>query len=306
MKNFADRLLKEIERMENPSCIGLDPRVEDIPAFIKKQSPKKHSKTKKAIARSFFIFNKMIIDATFDIVPAYKPQIAFYEKYGSEGVKAFEKTVNYLKKKNKIVIEDAKRSDIGPTAEAYAEGHLSKKGFDVDAITINPYLGTDSLKPFIEKAKKYGKGLFVLVKTSNPCSGDLQDKTLKNNRKLYEVVGQLVHKCGKGTEGKRGYSIVGAVVGATYPQQAKVLRKIMPKSIILVPGYGAQGGKAKQVILNFNKDGQGAIVNNARGIIFAYKQEPYKSKFNSKEFHLAAREAAILMKKDLLEALKHL
>ena len=305
MKNFADRLLDEIERFQNPSCIGLDPRIEDIPDFIKKENERKYNETKEAVARSFFDFNKMIIDATFDIVPAYKPQIAFYEKYGSEGVKAFEDTVNYLKKKNKIVIEDAKRSDIGPTAEAYAQGHLNPEGFDVDAITVNPYLGIDGVKPFIDEAIKYGKGIFVLVKTSNPSSGDFQDRILENGKRLYEVVGEMVQKWGAGTEGERGYQIVGAVVGATYPEQAKVLRKIMPKSIILVPGYGAQGGGAGEAIPNFNEDGRGAIVNSARGIIFAYKADLYKNKFKPEEFHLAAREAAISMKKDLLEAFKN-
>lgn len=304
MKNFADRLLEAIEKMENPSCIGLDPRIEDIPNFIRKENKRKYKDIKKAIARSFFDFNKMIIDATFDIVPAYKPQIAFYEKYGSEGVKALEDTVNYLKKKNKIVFVDAKRNDIGSTAEAYSSAFLSPSGFDVDALTVNPYLGIDGVKPFIEDAIKYGKGIFVLVKTSNPSSGDFQDKMLKNGKRLYEVVGKLVQKWGEGTEGKREYGIVGAVVGATYPNQAKILRKIMPKSIILVPGYGAQGGGARGAILNFNKDGQGAIVNNARGIIFAWKKEPYKNKFKPEEFHLAAREAALAMKKDLLQAFK--
>lgn len=298
MKNFADRLLEAIEEMRNPSCIGLDPRIEDIPDFIK------YENTKEVIARSLFDFNKMIIDATFDVVPVFKVQIAFYEKYGSQGVKVFEDTVNYLKKKGKIVIEDAKRNDIGPTAEAYAQGHLSKEGFDIDAITVNPYLGIDGVKPFIDIAKENGKGIFVLVKTSNPSSGDFQDKILENGQRLYEAVGKMVNQWGEGTEGERGYGIVGGVVGATYPEQAKVLREIMPKSIFLVPGYGAQGGEAKDIIFNF-KGGQGAIVNNARGIIFAYKNEPYKSKFKPEEFHLAAREAAITMKKDLLQALKN-
>lgn len=293
MKNFADRLLEAIEKMGNPGCIGLDTRIEDIPDFLKKQE----------IANSFFDFNKMIIDATDDIVPAFKIQIAFYEKYKTEGIRAFEKTINYLKEKNKIVFVDAKRNDIGPTAEAYSSAFLSPSGFDVDAITVNPYLGIDGVKPFIDDAKKYQKGIFVLVKTSNPSSGDFQDRILENGERLYEAVGKLVQEWGQGTEGERGYVAVGAVVGATYPEQAKVLRKIMPKSIILVPGYGAQGGGARGAALNFNEDGQGAIVHSARGIIFAYKDELYKSKFKSEEFHLAAREAAISMKKDLLEAL---
>jgi len=302
MKNFADKLLEAIEKTENPSCIGLDPRIEDIPDFIKKENERKYKNSKEAIAESLFDFNKMIIDATFDLVPAYKIQIAFYEKYGSEGIKAFEETINYLKEKDKIIIDDAKRADIGPTAEAYACGHLSKEGFDADAITVNPYLGIDGVKPFIDEAKKNGKGVFVLVKTSNPSSSDFQDKILEDRKRLYELVGELVQEWNKETEGERRYGIVGAVVGATYPQEAKVLREIMPKSIILVPGYGAQGGKGKDVIFNFNQGIYGAIVNNSRGIIFAYKNEPYKDNFKPEEFHLAARAAVLDMKKDLLQA----
>jgi orotidine-5'-phosphate decarboxylase len=304
IKNFADRLLEAIKTMENPSCVGLDPRIEDIPDFIKEENEQKYENIKEATARSLFDFNKMIIDATFDIVPVFKPQVAFYEKYGSEGIKAFEDTISYLKEKRRIVIEDAKRNDIGPTAEAYASGHLSKEGFDVDAITVNPYLGIDGIQPFINEAKKDGKGIFVLVKTSNPSSGDFQDKMLNNGKRLYEIVGQQVNQWGKETEGNEGYGIVGVVVGATYPREARDLRKIMSKSIFLVPGYGTQGGRAKDIIFNFNKDSRGAIVNNARGIIFAYKNEPYKSNFKPKEFHLAARKAALEMEKDLSRTLK--
>jgi orotidine-5'-phosphate decarboxylase len=295
-KNFANKLLEEIERFENPSCIGLDPRIEDIPDSIKGRN----------ITKVFFDFNKMIIDSTYDIVPAFKIQIAFYEKYKIEGIKAFEKTINYLKRKNKIVIVDAKRNDIGPTAEAYSTAFLSPEGFDADAITINPYLGIDGVKPFVDDAIKYGKGIFILVKTSNPSSDEIQNKILKNGQRLYEAVAELVNKWGKGTEGKNGYQIVGAVVGATYPKEANFLRKIMPKSIFLVPGYGAQGGKAEDVVVNFNKDGKGAIINNSRGIIFAYKDEPYRTKFKSRNFHLAAREAAIKMRDNLLQVLRKL
>lgn len=293
VKNFADKLLRAIEEMENPSCIGLDPRIEDIPDFLKRQN----------VAKTLFEFNKMIIDATYDIVPAFKIQMAFYEKSKSKGIKALEKTVNYLKKKGKIIIIDAKRSDIGPTAQAYAEAFLNSEGFDADALTVNPYFGIDSIKPFIDEARKYGKGIFVLVKTSNPSSGDFQDKMLKNGQRLCELVARKVDKWGKGTEGEKGYQIVGAVVGATYPQEAKKLRKIMPKSIFLVPGYGVQGGRATDVVVNFNSDSQGAIINNSRGIIFAFKNEPYKTKFKLKDFHLAAREAALKMKEDLNLAL---
>ena len=304
IKNFADKLLEEIERFENPSCIGLDPRIGSIPDFIKKENKRKYKNIKKAYANSLFNFNKMIVDATFDIVPAFKIQIAFYEKYGSEGIRVFEKTISYLKGKKKIVIVDAKRSDIGPTAEAYAKAFLSKEGFNVDALTVNPYLGIDGLEPFIKEAKKNGKGIFVLVKTSNPSSGDFQEKILKDGKKLYEVIGAKVNEWNKGTEGERKYGIVGAVVGATYPKEAKVLREIMPKSIFLVPGYGAQGGRANDIVFNFNQDGEGAIVHSARGIIFAYKNDPYKNRFGARKFHLAAREAAMKMKEDLSQVLK--
>lgn len=303
MKNFADKLLEAIEKTENPSCIGLDPRIEDIPDFIKKENERKYKNFREVIAWSLFDFNKMIIDATFDLVPVYKIQIAFYEKYSSEGIKAFENTINYLKEKDKIIIDDAKRSDIGPTAEAYAYAHLSKEGFDADAITVNPYLGIDGIRPFIDEAERNGKGVFILVKTSNPSSGDLQDKILESGERLYELVGKLVQEWNRGKEGERGYGIVGAVIGATYPKEAKILREIMPKSIILVPGYGSQGGKAKDIIFNFNQGIYGAIVNNSREIIFAYKNEPYKDKFRPEEFHLAARAATLEMKKDLLQSL---
>ncbi|MBT9174072.1 MAG: Orotidine 5'-phosphate decarboxylase [Syntrophomonadaceae bacterium] len=295
VKNFADKLLEATEKMKNPSCIGLDPRIEDIPDFLKGGD----------ITETFFDFNKMIIDATYDIVPAFKVQIAFYEKYKVEGIKAFEKTINYLKKKNKIVIVDAKRNDIGPTAEAYSSAYLSPEGFDVDALTANPYFGIDGLKPFIDDAIKYGKGIFVLVKTSNPSSREFQDQTLKSGKKLYELIGEKVNEWGKNTKGETGYQIVGTIVGATYPKELKSLRKVMPQSIFLVPGYGAQGGTIKDIIFAFNKDGEGAIVNNSRGIIFAWKNESYSKRFRPREFHLAAREAALAMKKELLSALSN-
>ena len=303
MKNFADRLFEEIEKFGNPICLGLDPRIEDIPDFIRKENEKKYKNEKETISRSLFDFNKKIIDSTLDLVPVYKIQIAFYEQYGVEGIRAFEETISYLKSKNKIVIEDGKRNDIGSTSQAYATGHLSPDGFDVDAITVNPYLGIDGIKPFIDEAIKFGKGIFVLVKTSNPSSGDFQDKILENSQRLYEVVGEKVDEWGKGTAGERGYQIVGAVVGATYPDEARILRKAMRKSIFLVPGYGAQGAKAEDIISNFNEDGRGAIIHNARGIIFAYKNEPYKNKFKAEEFDLAAREAVLIMKNDLTRVL---
>ncbi len=294
-ENFADKLLKEISIFQNPTCIGLDPRIEDIPYFLRKPEER--------IDKIFFKFNKMIIDATFDIVPAFKLQMAFYEKYKEKGIRALENTIFYLRKKQKIIIIDGKRNDIGSTAEAYADAFLTKQGFDADAITINPYLGSDGIKPFIERAVKEGKGIFVLVKTSNPSSGEFQNKLLKNGKRLYEAVAKKVDQWGQGTKGKNGYQIVGAVVGATYKKEAMILRKIMPKSPFLVPGYGAQGGKAKDVVVNFDQNKQGAIVNNSREIIFAWKNSPYKEEFGPQKFDRAARQATIKMKKDLLSAL---
>lgn len=308
MENFADRLLEAIEKKQNPSVVGLDPRLKQIPSFIKEEQVAKSGRTFEAAANSIFEFNKKIIDAVKDTVPAVKPQMAFYENYGAHGVRAFQQTVEYAKKAGLLVIEDAKRSDIGSTAQAYADGHLGrvdlfgeeKPGHDVDCMTVNAFLGTDGVQPFIDMIKKYGKGIFVLAKTSNPSSGEIQD--LKTEGKtIYEVMGELVNKWGEGTEGSRGYSSVGAVVGATYPEQAVTLRKLMAKSIFLVPGYGAQGGGADDVVPSFNKDGFGAIVNSSRGIIFAYEKS---EKFKEDKFELASRQAAGDMKESITKALK--
>ena len=294
MANFADRLIKEIEKYQNPSSIGLDSDFERLPKFLRK----------KRVSQAIFLFNKAIIDSTFDIVPAYKIQIAFYEKYKLEGLKAFEKTISYLKDKKKIVIVDAKRGDIDHTAKAYSFSYLSPQGFDADAITLNPYLGRDSILPFLEDAKKYQKGIFILVKTSNPSSKEIQNQKLKNGREVYQIVAKIVKKLGEGTEGKFGYQIVGAVVGATFKKEMKILRKILPKNIFLVPGFQTQGGKAKDVILAFNKDKRGALINNSRGIIFAFKNEDLKRKFGEKKFYLAARYSALKMKEELNSVLK--
>ena len=305
MDNFADRLLKAIEEKQNPAVVGLDPRLEQIPQFIKDDMTDKYGKTFEAAAQSFLIFNKKIIDAVKDVVPAVKPQIAFYEKYLSPGIKAFEETVKYARSKGLLVVCDGKRNDIGSTAGAYSQAHLGKvdlfgdkvSSFDVDCITVNPYLGIDGVAPFVEDIKAHGKGVFVLVKTSNPSSGDFQDLE-SSGKKMYVIVGDLVNKWNQETIGERGYGSVGAVVGATYPEQAVVLRKIMPKSIFLVPGYGAQGGGADDTIPCFNPDGYGAIVNSSRGIIFAYE------KLNrEQDFDIASQEAAISMKNSLNKSL---
>jgi len=311
--NYADRLLTEIKRKQNPSVIGLDPRIASIPAHIRKQCTTKYGNTNKAVAEAFIIFNKALIDATHDIVPAYKPQIAFYEKYGADGVRAFHETVAYAKSKGCLAIEDGKRNDIGSTAQAYAEGHLGDvelcdgsvaKNFDVDCITVNPYLGSDGVLPFIEQCKKHGKGVYVLVKTSNPSSGELQDKKLVDGNVVYETMAEVVNNWNQETVGELGYGSIGAVVGATYPEQAAILRRLMPNNIFLVPGYGAQGGGADGVVPCFNDDGQGAIVNSSRGVIFAYKSDRWKDKFNDQTFAQAARAEAIRMRDDIVGALK--
>ena len=253
------------------------------------------------------------MDAIYELVPAVKPQIAMYEQFGLPGLSAFYKTVQYCKEKGLVVIGDIKRGDIGSTSEAYAVGHLGKVqvgsksyyGFDEDFVTVNPYLGSDGVNPFIKVCKEEKKGIFVLVKTSNPSSGEFQDRQIADagNRPLYEVVGEQVAKWGETHMGDT-YSYVGAVVGATYPEMGKVLRKIMPKSYILVPGYGAQGGKGADLVHFFNEDGLGAIINSSRGIIAAYQQEKY-ARFGAENFADASRAAVLDMKEDIEQALQN-
>ena len=310
IQNAADRLIQKINDKKNPSVVGLDPVLENIPNFIKK---KHKGNSFKAVRDIIIEFNKGIIDAIVDIVPAVKPQIAFYEKYGSQGIIAFEKTVEYAKKQGLFVVGDCKRNDIGSTATAYAEAYLGeanlangtkKQAFDIDYLTVTPYLGSDGINPFIRICESNAKGIFILVKTSNPSSKEFQDKTIKNGDKLYEQVAKYVNKAGKTTIGETGYSSIGAVVGATYPKIAQKLRKIMPKAIFLVPGYGAQGGSAADIVPCFNKDGLGAIVNSSRGILYAYQNKKYSKQFSEKQFAKAAKQAAIDMQNDITKALK--
>lgn len=309
MKHFADRLIEAVKAKGNPICVGLDPRFEQIPAFIKQHVIKEHEGLPlKLAALCILEFNKGIIDAVADIVPVVKPQIAFYEVFGSDGIWAYQETLKYAKQKGLLTIADAKRNDIGTTAEAYAQAFLGEvkvfEGedevimpvFDADSITVNAYLGYDGIKPFISEGVKYGKGIFALVKTSNPSSVDIQDLEIKTGETVYEIMGHLLDSWGTDCVGESGYNLVGAVIGATFPKQAEVLRKIMPKSIFLVPGYGAQGGAAADVVPCFNKDGLGAIVNNSRGIIFAYEKMP---EFGEKGYADAARKACLKMKEDL-------
>lgn len=304
---IIDKLIDRIRETGNPTVVGLDPRLNYIPAFITDKYYAKYGYTPKAAAKSMYKFNKYIIDAVYDIVPAVKPQIAMYERYGLEGLKAYVKTCDYAKTKGLIVIGDIKRSDIASTAEAYSDGHIGRvkigeeeySGFTQDFITLNPYLGSDSITPFLEDCKKYEKGLFVLAKTSNPNSGEIQD-LLADGVPVYEKVGALIEKWGSELIGQYGFSSVGAVVGATHPEQAKRLREVMPHTFFLVPGYGAQGGKAEDLAVCFNKEGLGAIVNSSRGIIAAHMKDQYKNCFaDERNFAQAARQACIDMKNDL-------
>ena len=315
---IADRLLDEIDRKRNPCVVGLDPVIEKIPRQLLKGD------SFSDIAQAFARFNIGIIDAIADLVPAVKPQVAFYESYGFEGFKAFKDTVDYARSKGLIVIEDGKRNDIGSTSRAYSDGHLGRVGplsskkpsLDVDLLTVNPYLGSDGLTPFVDVCREYGKGIFILVKTSNPSSGELQDRSVTitdaeltelralgidlkvNQTEMYNLVGLQVNRYAQQLKGKRGYSSIGAVVGATYPAQAEILRKIMPDSIFLVPGYGMQGASAKDLVNCFNDDGYGAIVNSSRGIIYAYEKHEEPERFAEH-----AREATISMIKDITSAL---
>ncbi len=305
---MINKLIKKIQANKAPIVVGLDPMLSYIPDHLKENAYKEYGQTLQGAAEAIWQFNKAIVDATYDLIPAVKPQIAMYEQFGIEGLIAFKKTVDYCKEKDLVVIGDIKRGDIGSTSSAYAVGHLGKvrvgektyAPFDEDFITVNPYLGSDGVLPFLDVCKDEQKGLFILVKTSNPSSGEFQDQLI-GNRPLYEVVGEKVASWAEMHMGG-DYSYIGAVVGATYPEMGKVLRSIMPKSYILVPGYGAQGGKAEDLVHYFNKDGLGAIVNSSRGIIAAYTQPAYE-KFSPVNFADASRQAVIDMREDINRAL---
>ncbi|MDE6404463.1 MAG: orotidine-5'-phosphate decarboxylase [Lachnospiraceae bacterium] len=312
---MINTLTEKIKKLEAPIVVGLDPTMKFVPEHIRKQAFAEYGETMKGAAEAIWLFNKGIVDAVYDLVPAVKPQIAMYEQFGVEGMHAFQKTVAYCKEKGLVVIGDIKRGDIGSTSDAYAVGHLGQvqvgdtvcRGFDEDFATINPYLGSDGVKPFIEVCKKEKKGLFILVKTSNPSSGEFQDRLVlpegstdaSKARPLYEVVGEKVAEWAADHMGET-YSYIGAVVGATYPEMGEVLRRIMPKSYILVPGYGAQGGRGKDLKHFFNEDGLGAIINSSRGIIAAYQQEAY-AKYGAENYADASRAAVLDMKEDIRE-----
>ena len=310
---MIQKLISKIEKTHAPIVVGLDPMLNYIPKQIQEKAFKEYGETLKGAGEAIWQYNREIIDHVYDLIPAVKPQIAMYEQFGIEGLIAFKKTVDYCKEKDLVVIGDVKRGDIGSTSEAYAVGHLGKVqvgshsyyGFDEDFATVNPYLGSDGIKPFIKVCQEEKKGLFILVKTSNPSSGEFQDRKLADadNRPLYEIVGEQVARWGEEHMGD-DYSYIGAVVGATYPEMGKTLRKIMPKSYILVPGYGAQGGKGADLVHFFNEDGLGAIINSSRGIIAAYQQEKYEA-YGEANFAEASRKAVEDMKADIEQVLNN-
>ncbi len=306
--NAIDNLIEKIKKTNNPTVMGLDPRYEMLPKCVTNKYPQNLEGVSKAIIE----FNKALIDATYDIIPAIKPQIAFYEMYGIPGMESFKETCRYAKEKGMIVIADIKRGDIGSTATGYSNAFLGKTKigeeeqsiYDVDFVTVNPYMGTDCVKPFIEDCKKYDKGIFILAKTSNPSSGELQDLKLENQKEVYIQIAELVEKWGEELRGKYQYSSVAAVVGATYPEQLKQIRKVAPHTYFLIPGYGAQGGKANDIALGFDSNGLGGIVNASRSLMCAYKSENWKNQVTEEEYYKATRLEALRMRDELNKAIK--
>lgn len=301
--NAIDKLIDKIKETKNSTVMGLDPRYDMLPKCV----TDKYSKDLEGVSKAIVEYNKALIDATCDIIPAIKPQIAFYEMFGIPGMMAFEETCKYAKEKGMIIIADIKRGDIGSTAQGYSNAYLGKTKmgdieepiFDVDFVTVNPYMGTDCVKPFIEDCKKYDKGMFILVKTSNPSSGELQDVKLEDGKEVYKKVAELVENWGKDLIGKYNYSSVAAVVGATYPKQLEELRNLAHHTYFLIPGYGAQGGKADDIALGFDNNGLGGIVNASRSLMCAYKSDLWKDKFKEEEYAMATRAEAIRMRDEL-------
>lgn len=299
-----DRLIEKIEEKKNPTVFGLDPRFEYVPEHIQNEAISQYGHTNLAVKKALVDFNKGLIDALYDIVPAVKPQSAYYEMYGLAGLSALAETICYAKEKGLYVVLDGKRNDIGKTAEAYAAAYLGKtkagnidiaNELESDGLTVNAYLGSDGIRPFVDACKTDGKIIFVLVKTSNPSSGELQDLCV-DGKPIYQIMAANVDRWGEETVGQKGYSAVGAVVGATYPKQLSELRQLMPKSYILVPGYGAQGGGGADVAGAFDKNGLGALVNSSRGIMCAWQKGDYKPE----DYQKAARDEAIKMREDIL------
>ncbi len=312
MRNFADDLVRKIAQCGNPTVMGLDPKLEYIPDSIKEHAEQVFpDEPLKATAKAIWLFNKVLIDSVCDIIPAVKPQFAYYEMYGVEAIKTLALTIKYAQKKGMLVIADCKRNDIGSTASAYAESVLgntdvllneNRTMFGADSATVNAYLGIDGVKPFIDVSAREGRGLFCLVRTSNPSAGDIQDLVLSDGRKVYEAVADKVNEWGVSLKGEEGFSSLGAVVGATWPEQAVDARKRMPEALILVPGYGAQGAGADSAVASFTADGRGSIVNASRSLMCAWKN---RSDLDPDDFATATRDEAINMRNSLNEALKN-
>lgn len=304
--HFADRLTEASERKRSQVVVGLDPRMEMMPPDVVEEE----DRTPRAAAAAILRFNERVLDAVADSVVAVKVQIAFYERYGCEGLRAYAQTLRAARERDLPVIGDVKRNDIGSTAGAYAEAHLPStesgdwevaEDFHADAITINPLFGSDGVEPFVERARRSGSGLFALVKTSNPSSGEIQDLRCPD-RPVYERIGAMVEEWGTSLRGESGYSLLGAVVGATYPEELQRLRRLMPHAIFLVPGFGAQGGGVEEVLGAFDSEGRGAVVNSSRGIIYAFRREPGAERYGVENWEEAVRDAAETMRREIWEA----
>jgi orotidine-5'-phosphate decarboxylase len=308
MKNAMDVLIEKIKECDNPTVIGVDTRYDMVPECVRK----KYSTDLKGMCNAMLEYSKALIDATYDIIPAVKLQSAYFEMYGVEGIKLYKEMIDYCKEKGMVVMADVKRGDIGSTSAGYSRAYLGKNMidekeqaiFDVDFATVNPYMGSDCVMPFVEDCKKYDKGIFVLVKTSNKSSGEIQDVKAEDGEEIYKKVAKLVNTWGSELIGENGYSSVSAVVGATYPKQLQELRELMPHSYFLIPGYGAQGGKAEDIALGFDENGLGGIVNATRSLMCAYKSDLWKDKFAEEDYAKATRAEAIRMRDELNSAIK--
>lgn len=308
MKNAMDVLIEKIKECDNPTVIGVDTRYDMVPECVRK----KYSTDLKGMCNAMLEYSKALIDATYDIIPAVKLQSAYFEMYGVEGIKLYKEMIDYCKEKGMVVMADVKRGDIGSTSAGYSRAYLGKNMidekeqaiFDVDFATVNPYMGSDCVVPFVEDCKKYNKGIFVLVKTSNKSSGEIQDVKAEDGEEIYKKVAKLVNTWGRELIGENGYSSVSSVVGATYPKQLQELRELMPHSYFLIPGYGAQGGKAEDIALGFDKNGLGGIVNATRSLMCAYKSDLWKDKFAEEDYAKATRAEAIRMRDELNSAIK--
>ncbi len=309
MKNAIDVLINKIKEYDNPTVIGVDTRYDMVPECVRK----KYDTTIEGMCKAMLEYSKALIDATYDIIPSVKLQSAYFEMYGVEGIKLYKEMIDYCKEKQMVVMADVKRGDIGSTSAGYSRAYLGKNIinekeepiFDVDFATVNPYMGSDCVMPFVEDCKKYDKGIFVLVKTSNKSSGEIQDVKAEDGEEIYKKVAKLVNTWGNDLIGENGYSSVSAVVGATYPKQLQELREIMPHSYFLIPGYGAQGGKAEDIALGFDENGLGGIVNATRSLMCAYKSDLWKDKFAEEDYAKATRTEAIRMRDELNNAIKN-